>query len=141
MTGLSKSILLISIEFLIKFQRRLCFPIFKIFLHSKVMSYDSFFLKRHYDSHMTQTINNLHTKWFQILFLIQWCKKFGIRPRKIFQSIFFSRMRGRNQHSDLKFEFNVKLRVNWYLWNGVYNYLTDGSHENKNCVGVTRYIQ
>ena len=67
------------------------------FVHSRVMSYDSFFEKRVYESHMTHNICNIHIIWFQILFLIQWCKNFWDSPTQNFSIIFFSRMRGRNK--------------------------------------------
>ena len=80
MTGLSKSILLISIEFLIKFATSCWIRIFKILSHSRVMSYDSFFEKRLYGSQMTHNICNMHIIWLEFLFLIQWCKNFGDSP-------------------------------------------------------------
>ena len=60
-------------------------------------SYDSFFEKHFYESHMTHNICNIHIIWFQILFLIQLCKNFWDSPTQNFWTIFFSRMRGRNK--------------------------------------------
>ena len=58
--GLSKSILLITIEFLIKFRVYGWIQNFEILFHSRVMSYESFFEKLLYDSYMTHNIYNIH---------------------------------------------------------------------------------
>ena len=83
--GLSKSILLIAIGFLIKFRVWRWIRNFKILFHSRVMSYESFFEKLLYDSYMTHNIYNIHIIWLQILFLIQWCKNFWDSPTQNFQ--------------------------------------------------------
>ena len=70
---------------------------FKFSIHSAAIGYDSFLEKRVYESHMTHNICNIHIIWFQILFLIQWCKNFWDSPTQNFSIIFFSRMRGRNK--------------------------------------------
>ena len=49
-----------------------------------------------------------------------------------FSNRFFTKMRGRNRNFDFKFEFMYSL---------IYIDFTDDLHENKNCVGVQRYIQ
>ena len=95
--GLSKSIFIITIEFLIKFRVCRWIDIFKILFHSGVMSYESFFEKWLYDSYMTHNIYNIHIIWLQILVLIQWCKNFWDSPTQNFSIIFYSRMRGRNK--------------------------------------------
>ena len=57
---LSKSIVLITNEFSIKFGTFVWIENFEIQFHSRVMSYDSFFVKRFYDSYMTHNICNIH---------------------------------------------------------------------------------
>lgn len=86
--GLSKSILLIIIGFLIKFRVWRWIRNFKILFYSTVMSYESFFEKLLYDSYMTRNIYNIHIIWLQILFLIQWCKNFWDSPTQNFQMNF-----------------------------------------------------
>ena len=71
--------------------------IFKILFRSRVMSYDSFFEKHFYDSHMTHNIWLIHIIRLEILFLIQWCKNFWDLPTQNFSTIFCSRMRGRTK--------------------------------------------
>ena len=88
MIGLSKSILLIAIGFLIKFRVWRWIRNFKILFHSRVMSYESFFKKLLYDSYMTHNIYNIHIIWLQILFLIQCCKNFWDSPTQNFQMVF-----------------------------------------------------
>ena len=68
--GLSKSIFIITIEFLIKFRVRRWIRNFKILFYSRVMSYESFFEKWLYESYMTHNIYNIHIIRLQISFLI-----------------------------------------------------------------------
>ena len=67
---LSKSIFIITIEFLIKFRVWRWIRNFKILFYSRVMSYESFFEKWLYESYMTHNIYNIHIIRLQILFLI-----------------------------------------------------------------------
>ena len=126
MIGLSKSILLITIEFLIKFRVYGWIQNFEILFHSRVMSYDSFFEKSRYDSNMTHNIYNIHIIWLQILFLIQCCKNFWDSPTQNFQTIFSPKCVGRikiftsNSNSALNSTSDGRWRV--MIWGSYWYY-------------------
>ena len=118
--GLSKSIFIITIEFLIKFRVCRWIDIFKILFHSGVMSYESFFEKWLYDSYMTHNIYNIHIIWLQILFLIQWCKNFWDSPTQNFQTIFSPKCVGGIKISTSNSDSALNSASDSMCWYGIY---------------------
>ena len=113
--GLSKSIFISTIEFLIKFRVYRWIQNLKFLFHSRVMRYDSFFAK----NTMTQIWLIMYTIYtphmianFMSDSMIQQFLRF---VHANFLREFHSKMRGRNKNFVFKFEFSVKFHVEWYV--------------------------
>ena len=84
------------------------------------MSYDSFFEKRLYDSHMTHNICNIHIIWLEISFLIQWCKNFWYSPTQNFQMNFSPKCVGGIKISTSNSNSALNSASDSMWWYGVY---------------------
>ena len=120
MITLSKQFFFITNEFSIKFRNFLWFRNFKILFPSRVMSYESFFEKSHYDSNMTHNICDIHIIWLQISFLIQWCKNFWYSPTQNFKMNFSPKCVGGIKISTSNSNSALNSASDSMRWYGVY---------------------
>ena len=105
MTGLSKSILLISIEFLFKFSTSGWIQIFKFLSHFGVMSFD-WFLKNGPMTHIWFMTYAIYTSDdLKFYFWFSYTKILEIRPRKNFKFAFSLKCTGR-----IKFQLSIRIK-------------------------------